>query len=124
MTVTLVGLFIAWFYILIMVLVDSDRSRKEFEVFGTADRLRLEELDPREIWWRERYDRLRARGYLLRPRYAPEWVPSWTVSNRDREECEDGKRLLVCTFFPCLSSSQPVLGIVRPGHRRDANLGR
>ena len=88
-----------------MVLTDevaAERSRKKLQVFGTTDRFRPEELDLREIWWRERYHRLKARGYLLRPRYSPEWVPPWTVSGADLGRCEDAKRIRVCMFFPCL----------------------
>jgi len=72
---------------------DADRAQKELKVWGTTVHLRPEELDPREIWWHERYQRLKTCGYLLRPRYSPGWVPSWTVSGRDWAECEDGKRL-------------------------------
>ena len=102
--------------------MDADRAQKELEVWGTTVHLRPEELDPREIWWRERYQRLKTRGYLLRPRYSPEWVPSWRVPNRDWTEYEDGKRLRVCMFIPHLSCFQPVRGVVRTGHRRDTNL--
>lgn len=35
--------------------MDADRARKEREIWGTTVHLRPEELDPREIWWRERY---------------------------------------------------------------------
>ena len=41
------------------------------------------EKDPRqclyssEIFWRDRYDWLIQSGYKLRPRYHPDWAPSW-----------------------------------------------
>lgn len=104
--------------------MDADRARKELEVWGTTVHLRPEELDPREVWWRERYQRLKACGYLLRPRYSPNWVPSWTVSSRDSGECEDEKRLRVCMFFLHLSRFQLVHGVVLASHRRDTNLRR
>lgn len=77
----------------------SHRTRKELEVWGTTVHLRPEELDPREIWWRARYERLKSRGYLLRSRYSPQWVPSWTVSDGNWHECEDGRRLRVRVVF-------------------------
>ncbi|KAJ3712479.1 kinase-like domain-containing protein [Lentinula raphanica] len=39
-----------------------------------------EYLWPSEIVWREHYHWLKSKGYLLRPRYHPDWVPSWTGS--------------------------------------------
>ncbi|EAU82364.1 other/AgaK1 protein kinase [Coprinopsis cinerea okayama7 len=30
-----------------------------------------------ELYWRDHYNWLLERGYRLRPRYSPEWVPSW-----------------------------------------------
>ncbi|KAJ7456923.1 hypothetical protein FB451DRAFT_1510273 [Mycena latifolia] len=32
---------------------------------------------PEELFWVSRYDSFKARGYLLRPRYHPDWKPSW-----------------------------------------------
>ena len=77
--------------------VDQDAriTRKMIEVWGTADRISPEELDPREVWWRDRYQQLSNHGYLLRPRYSPQWAPSWKTSNRDRADSEDSKRLNV-----------------------------
>ncbi|KAF9230234.1 kinase-like domain-containing protein [Melanogaster broomeanus] len=71
----------------------AQRAEKEVSVFGTNRRLSPEELDGREAWWCAHYEQLKARGYLLRPRYSPEWVPSWKISKKDWVECEDGKRL-------------------------------
>jgi hypothetical protein len=71
----------------------------------TTDPILPEELDPREIWWRDRYKQLSNYGYLLRPRYSPQWVPSWKTSNRDWTDSEDGKRLevLYANFLPTVS---------------------
>ena len=104
--------------------VNPDRARRKLEVWGTTVHRRPEELDSTEVWWHERYQRLKTRGYLLRPRYSPGWVPSWTVSNRDWVECEDGKRLRVCKFFPALPDFRVIRGIVRASHRCDSNFGR
>ncbi|KAM5532635.1 hypothetical protein V8D89_013679 [Ganoderma adspersum] len=35
------------------------------------------ELAPPELAWRDRQPYLESRGYLLRPRYRPGWMPSW-----------------------------------------------
>ncbi|KAF9803772.1 hypothetical protein IEO21_09579 [Rhodonia placenta] len=43
-----------------------------------------------EYYWRDRYQWLKERGYLLRPRYRPDWVPSWQGTKKDYSDCEDG----------------------------------
>lgn len=85
--------------------LDAQLSQRELEVWGTSVHIRPEELDPREVWWRNRYQQLNSRGYRLRSRYSPEWVPSWSTSNKNWEDCEDGKRLEVCFFFFFATSS-------------------
>ncbi|KAI0779507.1 hypothetical protein C8Q74DRAFT_1367393 [Fomes fomentarius] len=47
-------------------------------------------LSKREIFWRDRYEWLQQSGYSLRPRYAPDWVPSWKGTNKSRLLVEDG----------------------------------
>ncbi|KAI0629604.1 kinase-like domain-containing protein [Trametes polyzona] len=56
-----------------------------------AERTRegLYDLLPSEARWRDRYDFLQRRGYVLRPRYHPEWEPSWLGTNLHPEFCED-----------------------------------
>ena len=90
-------------------------SQREREVWGTTVRFRPEELDPREVWWRDRYLRLNVQGYRLRPRYSPEWVPSWTTSNKDWEDCEDGRRLEVCVLF-FFTTASDTSGVVWPDY--------
>lgn len=34
-------------------------------------------LEPPEVWWRDRYHLFLRRGYRLLPRYHPEWNGSW-----------------------------------------------
>ncbi|KAI0669462.1 kinase-like domain-containing protein [Trametes maxima] len=53
----------------------------------------LYNLLPSEVSWKNRYDFLKARGYLLRPRYHPEWKPSWTGTNIAPEFCEDSIKI-------------------------------
>ncbi|KAG2076601.1 hypothetical protein BDR04DRAFT_1125659 [Suillus decipiens] len=45
-----------------------------------------------EIWWRDHYNFLKEKGYTLRSRYSPDWVPSWTNTNKAPIDCEDGIR--------------------------------
>ncbi|KAH9850481.1 hypothetical protein C2E23DRAFT_835331 [Lenzites betulinus] len=51
----------------------------------------LKELSDGEIWWRNHYDwLLQSRGYKLRPRYKPGWIPSWGPDeNGALLDCED-----------------------------------
>lgn len=48
-------------------------------------------LYEREVYWRERYNWLKDCGYLLRPRYHPDWVPSWKGKDIKWVLCEDGQ---------------------------------
>ncbi|KAJ6473791.1 kinase-like domain-containing protein [Mycena sanguinolenta] len=44
---------------------------------------------PREQFWVESYEFLLSRGYQLRPRYHPQWVPSWGKRHPIAHECDD-----------------------------------
>ena len=48
-------------------------------------------LAPNEIWWSQHFGWLKDRGYLLRPRYAPGWVPSWKGTKKKKLLCEDSQ---------------------------------
>src|ERR1700727_2123490 len=50
-------------------------------------------LNPSEIYWRDHQPWLASRGYMLRPRYSPNWVPSWEGTDKIWAECEDGHGL-------------------------------
>ncbi|KAI0669514.1 kinase-like domain-containing protein [Trametes maxima] len=52
------------------------------------------DLLPKELFWQHRQPYLRENGYLLRPRYSPEWRPSWKDTNLDPTFCEDSIMLL------------------------------
>ncbi|KAF4622397.1 hypothetical protein D9613_009144 [Agrocybe pediades] len=43
-----------------------------------------------ETWWRDQYDWLLQQGYKLRPRYAPDWKPSWAGTGESNFDFEDG----------------------------------
>ncbi|EPQ57111.1 hypothetical protein GLOTRDRAFT_137524 [Gloeophyllum trabeum ATCC 11539] len=44
-----------------------------------------------ELFWRDHQQWLQSRGYMLRSRYMPGWVPSWKGTKRHWSECEDGQ---------------------------------
>lgn len=46
-----------------------------------------------ELYWRDRQPWLQERGYVLRSRYKPDWVPSWQATKKTFFECEDGLKL-------------------------------
>jgi len=48
-----------------------------------------------EKWWRDNYYDPKTFGYDLRPRYHPDWVPSWKMSGKDFHIVEDGQPALV-----------------------------
>ncbi|KAJ6461161.1 kinase-like domain-containing protein [Mycena vitilis] len=47
------------------------------------------ELAGLEFWWRDHQVWLEQCGYMLRPRYKPDWIPSWTADPTIRYMCED-----------------------------------
>lgn len=55
---------------------------------------------PYEAWWRDRYDLLLSRGYQLRPRLRPGWVPSWTTNGKEIWSCEDSAYIMVFSTYP------------------------
>jgi len=57
----------------------------------------LTKLGRSEIFWKDHFVWLKERGYQLRPRYAPDWTPSWKKNGKRAELCEDGHSLLVGT---------------------------
>ncbi|OSC97558.1 hypothetical protein PYCCODRAFT_1376921 [Trametes coccinea BRFM310] len=58
-------------------------KQRELTRNGTYDLL------PSEVPWKDRYRWLKGRGYDLRPRYSPDWEPSWLNTNLNAEFCED-----------------------------------
>lgn len=51
-----------------------------------------------EIFWRDHQVWLADRGYMLRPRYMPGWVPSWKDTGKTWGRFEDGQAIRVCTI--------------------------
>ncbi|KNZ74345.1 hypothetical protein J132_07203 [Termitomyces sp. J132] len=48
------------------------------------------QLIPAELFWRKHCQYLEDHGYTLRPRYRPDWRPSWLDTSKRWTECEDG----------------------------------
>ena len=60
------------------------------------------ELNDEERFWRGIYTDLLERGYTLRPRYAPDWTPSWVGTNILPMYCEDSSPSMVSGIAPAL----------------------
>lgn len=50
---------------------------QKFEPFA------FHKLDEFETFWMEHQQWLEEKGYMLRPRYRPGWVPSWDINDED-----------------------------------------
>ncbi|KAH9920121.1 uncharacterized protein B0H18DRAFT_881238 [Fomitopsis serialis] len=51
-------------------------------------------LRPHEHFWRDRQVWLEEHGYMLRPRYKPDWQPSWLGTSKSLLSCEDGLAII------------------------------
>lgn len=72
------------------------------DILAIIDERRRERavLTPDEVTWRDKQPLLESAGYMLRPRYRPGWVPSWTKDdnkNVDPTRFEDYEPSPVCT---------------------------
>jgi hypothetical protein len=89
-----------------------------------------------ERWWREHYDEIAEHGYKLRPRYHPQWQPSWLTSGKNFYSVEDGQATIVrivvfCLrlFFSTLMTAEGSDGChpntrQPPGHAQESSPGR
>jgi hypothetical protein len=55
---------------------DPNTPRPAPEAEQSDELFPAERLTRAEKWWRDHYELLKQRGYLLRPRYQPDWSPS------------------------------------------------
>lgn len=62
-------------------------------------------LAKHEYFWRDRQPWLQERGYMLRPRYTPDWKPSWLGTTKHYSDCEDGQSTMVSSSDPAGGSS-------------------
>ncbi|KAL4242378.1 hypothetical protein ABKN59_011983 [Abortiporus biennis] len=60
---------------------------------GDDPLLRIPHIINAEVFWRDNQKWLEQRGYMLRPRYRPEWIPSFTVDD-DVYDYEDGAQII------------------------------
>jgi hypothetical protein len=65
-------------------------------ILDLSDTPGIGELFKGEIYWRNLQVWLKEQGYTLRPRYSPDWTPSWKGTKKDHFTCEDGLRIRVC----------------------------
>ncbi|KAF8844597.1 hypothetical protein BDN67DRAFT_962981 [Paxillus ammoniavirescens] len=63
----------------------------ELAAFGSMHTTEDGQLSEPEVWWSQHYEWFKDNGYLLRPRYAPDWTPSWRGTNKNWFLCEDGR---------------------------------
>ncbi|KAH7889063.1 hypothetical protein F5I97DRAFT_785413 [Phlebopus sp. FC_14] len=70
------------------------QSQEELPDFGEVHEPLDGRLSEGELWWRDHHEWFKARGYLLRARYSPSWVPSWENTKKWHWDCEDGRGLL------------------------------
>ena len=80
--------------------VNPDRAilaQLERAAFGDMPTNEDGELSEPELWWSQHYQWLKDSGYLLRPRYAPDWTPSWRGTKKSWLLCEDGRAAPVGT---------------------------
>lgn len=68
---------------------EQSRPQQQRCILDAFPRLEEDQLTPNEMWWSQHFDWLKDCGYLLRPRYAPNWVPSWKGTKKERFSCED-----------------------------------
>jgi len=71
-------------------------------------------LSPAEVWWRDQQLWLQEKGYLLRPRYKPGWVPPWRGTNQWEWDFEDS----------IANNAGPVLDAVRISTKEKVALKR
>jgi hypothetical protein len=87
-------------------------------------RLRREKLSEFEGYWRDHYVWLKQSGYLLRPRYSPEWVPSWRGTKKSWIDCEDGQIGDVRFHFSSLAGADfTIIQVAESCNRGNSCLG-
>ena len=54
---------------------------------------------PSELFWVQHQQWLQQQGYVLRPRFHLDWVPSWLGTDTYARDAEDGVPMLVRLFL-------------------------
>ena len=72
--------------------------------------------------WTEKQYFLEKKGYLLRPRYRPDWVPSWQETRGAVHTAEDALMLPVMRWFLPRSCCSSPISVSTCMHRRHSRL--
>ncbi|KII92697.1 hypothetical protein PLICRDRAFT_103575 [Plicaturopsis crispa FD-325 SS-3] len=85
-------------------------------------------INGREHFWVKHYTWLEDCGYKLRPRYAPDWIPSWIGTNKLLDLFEDGKTIFterICDAIRIADGSFVSLKkIRRSSHPYEVEIGQ
>ncbi|KAL4073734.1 hypothetical protein J3A83DRAFT_4230974 [Scleroderma citrinum] len=108
---------------------EVSRARLELAAFGSTRAVTNGQLTKSEVWWSLHFEWLKSRGYLLRPRYAPGWVPSWIGTKRNMFLCEDGRSSKLATTLldatRISDGAYVVLKIIKVSdHPHEVEIGR
>ncbi|KII92693.1 hypothetical protein PLICRDRAFT_37482 [Plicaturopsis crispa FD-325 SS-3] len=102
-------------------------SKSTMQVSPTSDVL-YGGINSREHFWVKHYTWLESRGYRLRPRYAPDWVPSWWGTDELADLFEDGKTIFtgrICDATRISDSSFVILKKISiSSHLYEVDIGR
>ncbi|RPD53215.1 hypothetical protein L226DRAFT_503286 [Lentinus tigrinus ALCF2SS1-7] len=81
-----------------------------------------------EVYWHERYEWLNKAGYQLRPRYRPDWVPSWQASKKSRWDVEDGVTVEVGRIMDAVMTKDGTIVVIKriqkSVHPLEGEIGR
>jgi hypothetical protein len=70
-----------------------------------SDTFDFTKLTSFEVFWRDHQKWLQERGYMLRPRYMPDWKASWLSTKKPYYTCEDSEIPTVCSsIFYCYTA--------------------
>ncbi|KAJ7162139.1 kinase-like domain-containing protein, partial [Mycena filopes] len=69
-------------------------NEQQLSILAQITQRDVDQLLPLEIFWREAYSWLKESGYLLRPRYSPDWTAPWIKTGGDRSEFEEGALMI------------------------------
>ncbi|KAK7448444.1 hypothetical protein VKT23_013706 [Stygiomarasmius scandens] len=58
------------------------------------------DLTAAEAFWRDHSTWLEERGYHLRPRYQPDWKPSWFEEDVDSRFVSEDAHMAKASFYP------------------------
>ncbi|KAI0629598.1 kinase-like protein [Trametes polyzona] len=83
-------------------------------------------LTEQELLWQKRYRHLKGHGYLLRPRYSPDWKPSWLGTNLMPDFCEDSILLTISQIMDARRTSTNELVAIKTfyKHGQESHVAR